>query len=125
MAVTFVAAASFTLHGATPVQPPPLQPVNVEPSAGAAVKTTVEPAPKVALQAVPQSMPAGAEVTFPVPAPASTIVNATGPLVSVEAAASLPASVSGGAGSPVQAVKTPEPIRAATRTRARRFIRVN
>ncbi len=38
VAVTVVAAITETAHGPVPRQPPPLQPVNVEPTAGAAVQ---------------------------------------------------------------------------------------
>ena len=48
-------------------QPPPLQPVNVEPAAGVAVRVTAEPLANAAEQVAPQSMPVGDEVTVPVP----------------------------------------------------------
>jgi hypothetical protein len=48
----------------------PLQPVNVEPVAGAAVRVTLVPELKLALHVAPQLMPAGDEVTVPLPVPA-------------------------------------------------------
>jgi hypothetical protein len=43
LAVTIVLAARVRLHGVVPEQPPPLQPVNVEPLAGTAVNVTTVP----------------------------------------------------------------------------------
>src|SRR5437899_12668619 len=56
------------------VQPPPLQPVNVEPAVGAAVKVTAVPLANAAEHVAPQEMPAGALVTVPVPAPLAVSV---------------------------------------------------
>src|SRR5439155_10970033 len=69
VAVTVVAAPSVTVQVPVPEQLPPLQPVKVEPAAGAAVKVTAVPLAYVAAQVAPQAMPAGALVTVPVPAP--------------------------------------------------------
>src|SRR5438093_79088 len=52
-----------------PVQPPPLQPVKVEPAAGVAVKVTAVPTVNEAEQAAPQEIPEGALVTVPLPVP--------------------------------------------------------
>ena len=49
-------------------QPPP-QPVNLEPVAAVGVRITTEPSGKDAEQVGPQLIPAGDEVTVPVPAP--------------------------------------------------------
>jgi hypothetical protein len=54
---------------AVPLQAP-VQPVNVEPAAAAAVSVTVAPFVKPAPQVAPQAMPAGLLVTVPLPLPA-------------------------------------------------------
>ena len=74
MAVTDVAALSVTVHVPVPVQPP-LQPLKIEPAAGAAVKVTAVPLANAAAQVVPQAMPAGALVMVPVPAPLELTVS--------------------------------------------------
>ena len=43
VAMTVVVAFKVTVQGPVPVQPPPLQPLNVEPVAGVAVSVTVVP----------------------------------------------------------------------------------
>ena len=68
-AVTVWSAFITTLQEPFPLHPPPLQPVNVEPPAGAAVSTTVLPVAKSAAQVVPQEIPLGLLVTVPVPVP--------------------------------------------------------
>jgi hypothetical protein len=73
--VTLIAAASVTVQAPVPLQPPPLQPAKVAAAAGVAVSRTVAPITYRALQAAPQSMPAGAEVTVPRPAPARVTVS--------------------------------------------------
>ena len=70
-----VAALSVTVQVPVPVQPPPLQPVKVEPAAGAAVKVMAVPLAYVAEQVAPQAMPAGALETVPVPAPLGLTVS--------------------------------------------------
>jgi hypothetical protein len=71
VAVTVCAAFMVTVHVVpVPVQPPPLQPVNVEPAAGVAVRVTAVPLENAAEQVEPQSMPVGALLTVPAPAPA-------------------------------------------------------
>ncbi len=62
----------MTVQVPVPEQPPPLQPVNVEPAAGVAVSVTEVPlakAAKAAAQEVSQAMPAGALAIVPAPAP--------------------------------------------------------
>jgi hypothetical protein len=75
VAVTLVAALTVTAQLAVPVHAP-LQPVKVEPVAAAAVSVTLVPETTVALQVVPQLMPAGLEVTVPLPVPALVTVRA-------------------------------------------------
>jgi hypothetical protein len=75
-AVTEVAAFIVTAQVPVPVQPPPLQPVKVEPAAGAAVRVTTVPLVKEVEQVAPQEMPVGALVTVPLPAPDFITVSA-------------------------------------------------
>jgi len=75
VAVTLWAAVIVTAQLPVPVQAP-LQPVNVEPVAGVAVRVTFVPRLKLALHVAPQLMPAGDEVTVPLPVPALPTVRA-------------------------------------------------
>jgi hypothetical protein len=61
-----------TVQVAVPEQPPPLQPVKVEPAAAEAVRVTE--VLKLARQVEGQLMPAGALVTVPLPVPAGVTV---------------------------------------------------
>ena len=70
LAVTAVAALIVTVQGPVPVQLPPLQPKNVEPAAGVAVRVTAVPLGKAAEQVAPQEIPAGVLEMVPAPAPA-------------------------------------------------------
>src|SRR5438445_11169789 len=74
VAVTACAALIVTLQAPVPVQLP-LQPVKVEPAAGAAVKVTAVPLVNEAEQVAPQEIPAGLLVTVPLPAPALVTVS--------------------------------------------------
>jgi hypothetical protein len=76
VAATDVAALIVTVQGPVPVQPPPLQPKNVEPAAGVAVKVTAVPLVKPVEQVVPHEMPAGALTTLPLPVPDGVTVSA-------------------------------------------------
>src|SRR5438046_3151323 len=69
VAVTVVAAFRVTEHVAVPEQPPPLQPVKIEPLAGVAVRVTTVPVSNEGEQVAPQSIPGGSEVTVPVLVP--------------------------------------------------------
>ena len=69
VAVTVVSALSATVQVPVPVQPPPLQPVKVEPAAGVAVRVTAVPTVNEAEQVAPHEMPEGALVTVPLPVP--------------------------------------------------------
>src|SRR5439155_16360889 len=57
VAVTVVAAFTVTVQVPVPEQPPPLQPVKVEPAAGAAVKVTAVPLANAAAQVAPHATP--------------------------------------------------------------------
>src|SRR5689334_14255964 len=86
----------------------PLQPSNVEPASGAAVRITTVPRLKVAVQVLPQLMPSGLESTPPVPVPllVSVSVARSGPL-----GASIgppPPSTSGGATLPQPTIRREE-----------------
>src|SRR5204862_7314469 len=72
--VTVVDAESVTTHAPVPEQPPPLQPLKVEPAAGVAVSVTGVPLVKLAEHVAPQVIPAGALVTGPPPGPAGVTV---------------------------------------------------
>ena len=72
VAITVVAAVMGTVQVTVPEQPPPLQPVKVEPAAAEAVRVTE--VLKLARQVEGQLMPAGALVTVPLPVPAGVTV---------------------------------------------------
>src|SRR5437870_1208879 len=76
VAVTVVAALRVTVQVPLPEQPPPLQPLKVEPAVGVAVSVTAVPLVKLAEQVAPQVMPAGRLVTVPLPVPALLTVSA-------------------------------------------------
>src|SRR4029453_5565357 len=67
VAVTVVAALSVTVQVPVPEQPPPLQPVKLEPAVGVAVKVTAVPLAYAAEHVAPQEIPAGLLVLLPVP----------------------------------------------------------
>jgi len=80
VAVTEVAAFMVTVQEPVPVQPPPLQPVNADPAAAAAVRVTDVPLVNEAEQVAPHEMPAGALITVPLPAPALDTVKVVPPV---------------------------------------------
>ena len=73
--MTEVAAFNVTMQVPVPEQPPPLQPVKVEPAVGVAVKVTALPLANGAEHVAPQEMPTGLLVTVPLPAPVLETVN--------------------------------------------------
>src|SRR5207245_624798 len=76
LAFTACAALIVTTQVPVPLHPAPLQPVNTEPLAGAAVKVTDVPLANEALHVAPQSMPAGLLVSVPLPLPVFVTVRA-------------------------------------------------
>ena len=62
-----------------PEQPPPVQPLNIDPAAAVAVSVTRVPASNEVVQLVPgpQLIPAGEEVTVPFPLPPELTNNVT------------------------------------------------
>ena len=73
VAVTALAADIVTVQVPVPAHAP-LQPVNDDPADGTAVRVTEVPVANEAEQVAPQLMPAGDEVTVPVPVPAFVTV---------------------------------------------------
>ena len=67
VSVTLCAPSMVTLHVPTPLHPPPDQPVKVELAWGTALRVTVEPWMKLPVQVAPQLIPAGMDVTVPLP----------------------------------------------------------
>jgi hypothetical protein len=84
-ALTDFAASMVTLHAPVPLQAP-LQPANVEPVSGAAVKLTTVPLAKLAEHVAPQEIPEGVLVTVPVPVPLLATVRVKGPGFAVKLA---------------------------------------
>jgi hypothetical protein len=69
LAVTVVAAVSVRVQEPVPEQPPPLQPVKMEPEAAVTVKVTAVLLENFAKHLLPQLIPLGELVTVPVPVP--------------------------------------------------------
>ena len=68
-AVTDFAASTVTTHVPVPEHPAPDQPVKFEPVAGVAVNVTTVPFVYELEQVAPQLIPAGLDVTVPLPFP--------------------------------------------------------
>jgi len=68
VAVTLLAAFMVTLQVVPLTELHPLQPAKIEPLAATGVRATLVPGLKLALQVLPQLIPAGLLVTVPVPA---------------------------------------------------------
>jgi hypothetical protein len=75
VAVTERAALIVAVQVPAPAQPAPDQPAKLEPGAAVAVRVTVVPWTKLAVQTAPQLMPAGDESTVPEPAPVLVTVS--------------------------------------------------
>jgi len=95
VAVTVVEALSVTVQVPVPEQPPPLQPVNVEPAVGVAVSVMAVPLAYAAIQVGLQEMPKGLLVTVPSPEPAlfTLSVNACTAKLAVTVVAALSVTV--------------------------------
>ncbi|MBI1766860.1 MAG: hypothetical protein HYR67_00620 [Bacteroidetes bacterium] len=82
--LTVVLAAKLTTQVPVPGQPPPLQPVKIEPVAGFAVNVTAVPLGKEVAQMTGQLIPAGLEMTVPLPVPPGIIVRLKFPAIGLE-----------------------------------------
>jgi hypothetical protein len=91
VALTVAAAFIVTVQSPVPVQPPPDHPENDEPAEGEALNVTIAPCANAALHVVPQLMPAGDEVTVPLPVLLTVSVNETDWTVCVRVLDVLPA----------------------------------
>ena len=69
VAPTATVLVSVTTQVPVPLHPAPLQPVKADPADGTAVSVTTVPDVKAAPHVDPHEMPAGLDVTVPVPAP--------------------------------------------------------
>jgi hypothetical protein len=78
LAVTLLGSFIVTAHVVPDAVSHPLQPVKFEVLDGLAVNDTLVPTLKSSEQSVPQLMPAGVELTVPVPPPAGLTVSVTG-----------------------------------------------
>ena len=72
LAVTDFAASTVTTHVPVPEHPAPDHPVKFEPVAGVAVNVTTVPFVYELAQVAPQLIPAGLDVTVPLPFPSWT-----------------------------------------------------
>lgn len=77
VAVTPLATSIVTLQAADP-EHAPLQPAKTDPLAGMALRLTDNPTEKLPAHELPQSMPAGDDVTVPLPEPDLLIVSVVG-----------------------------------------------
>jgi len=75
VAVTDLAAAIETVQAPVP-EHAPVQPVKIESEVGVAASETEVPALKFSTQVLPQDMPAGVDVTVPLPFPVFPTVSA-------------------------------------------------
>ena len=93
IAVTLLVASMVTSHVPDPAHAPD-QPAKPLPVTAVAVSVTRAPLAKFAVQVLPQDMPAGADVTVPVPVPLFATVKLLGPSVVVGNTALRPPIVS-------------------------------
>src|SRR5258708_20875711 len=97
--VAVMASAEFTVSGQVPVPvQAPLQPANVDPGSGVAIRVSCLPCASCMLQVVPHTNPDGDDVTTPVPVPpfvtaSEGVVEATKLPVPLSAALTLPCHV--------------------------------
>ena len=75
MAVTLVFAVMVNVHVVVLLTQPPLKPLNTDPAAGLAVSVIEVPSLKFAEHVGAQLIPAGADVTVPLPVPAKDTVS--------------------------------------------------
>src|SRR6266851_4375573 len=75
VAVTALGAMTVMAHAHVPLHPPPLQPVNVDPTAGVAASVSTVPLAYVAPHVVRQLIPAVALVTVPLLVPDLLTIN--------------------------------------------------
>lgn len=99
VADTVVSAARLTTQVPVPEQPPPDQPVNMELASLIAVRVTAAFCKKLAEQVLPHEIPAGDEVTVPLPVPSLVTVRV---LVTGGVKEILPVMVAPGAEIPVR-----------------------
>ncbi len=118
VAVTELALLKVTTHDPLPLHAPP-HPPNVEPVFGVSFRVTCVPSLKLALQVVPQLMPAGELVTTPDPVPAKLTVRVPGAVLNVAVTDAFALSVTVQVLVPLQApvhpVKTDPALAAAVR----------
>ena len=75
MAVTLVFAVIVNVHVVVLLTQPPVKPLNTDPAAGLAVSVIEVPSLKFAEHVGAQLIPAGADVTVPLPVPAKATVS--------------------------------------------------
>src|SRR4029079_10059963 len=103
VAVTVRFPSMFTLHAPMPLQAPP-QPSKVEPLLGVAVKSTLAPMTKFAVQVAAQdAIPVGSLLTVPSPKPSLMTVR----VAKVEAAANVAVTVRS---APIATIQAPVPL---------------
>ena len=105
-ALTAFAASAVTTHVPVPLQPPPDQPVNDDPTPAVAVNVIVDPCSIVSEHDAPQLMPAGVDVTVPTPVP--DLVTETGYVFNAKFAVTVVAEVTATVHDPVPVQPPPD-----------------